>query len=175
MFNNCLQVFKKLKEDKPFNYSQKKILIIDDESFNCQAMLGMISVLKLPGISERVHLAYSGKEAIELVEKSIDDAKEECDYAVIFTDCSMPFMDGYECCQKIHKIMDENFILDKPKILAVTGHVESEYQRKALRSGMDSLFSKPIKIDQLAMVLLEQGFYLKLPQELETELEEFSR
>jgi len=98
-----------------------------------------------------------------------------CNYGIIFTDCSMPFMDGYECCQRIHCLLDSLNIRAKPKILAVTGHVESEYQRKALRSGMDSLFSKPIKIDQLAMVLLEQGFYLKLPQELETELEEFSR
>jgi len=168
-------MYQRIKATEYFPFSQKKILIIDDESFNCQAMLGMISVLKLPEVGSRVDLAYSGQDALDLVEQSIDEAKQECDYSVIFTDCSMPFMDGYECCQRIHCLLDSLNIRAKPKILAVTGHVESEYQRKALRSGMDSLFSKPIKIDQLAMVLLEQGFYLKLPQELETELEEFSR
>ena len=28
----------------------------------------------------------------------------ECDYGLILTDCSMPFMDGYECSKEMIKI-----------------------------------------------------------------------
>ena len=29
-----------------FEFNQKKILIIDDESFNCKALVGMLRILK---------------------------------------------------------------------------------------------------------------------------------
>mmetsp|Transcript_28110 Transcript_28110/g.42525 ORF Transcript_28110/g.42525 Transcript_28110/m.42525 type:complete len:113 (+) Transcript_28110:2967-3305(+) len=63
-----------------------------------------------------------------------------CNYGIIFTDCSMPFMDGYECCSRMNSILDQFGLTDyseRPRILALTGHVESEYQRKAIMSGME--------------------------------------
>jgi len=35
----------------------------------------------------------------------------------------------------------------RPKIIALTGHVEPEFQQKALASGMDSVYNKPIHVD----------------------------
>mmetsp|Transcript_17575 Transcript_17575/g.27152 ORF Transcript_17575/g.27152 Transcript_17575/m.27152 type:complete len:84 (+) Transcript_17575:2076-2327(+) len=82
----------------------------------------------------------------------------------------MPMMDGYECCMKIHLLLDEVRVVEKPKIYAVTGHVESEYQRKAIKSGMDSLFAKPISICCLAQALLEKRFEIQVPEQLVKEL-----
>ncbi len=82
----------------------------------------------------------------------------------------MPIMDGYECCSLIQKVLLEAGVRSKPKIYAVTGHVESEYQRKALLSGMDSLFAKPISINSLALALLEKKFQIELPEKLAREL-----
>jgi CheY-like chemotaxis protein len=37
---------------------------------------------------------------------------------------------------------------DQPKIVAVTGHVENEYVQKALKSGMDKIYPKPLPIKE---------------------------
>ena len=47
---------------------------------------------------------------------------------------------------------------EMPKIYAITGHVEAEYVKKAIQSGMDLVFSKPIKADIVGQILLANGF-----------------
>jgi len=67
-------------------------------------------------------------------------------------------MDGYECCTKILRILKNCQIDKKPRIVAVTGHVEPSYQEKAIRSGMEQIYSKPIKAETIATILLESGY-----------------
>lgn len=52
-----------------------------------------------------------------------------CDYDLILTDCSMPFIDGYETCKQIINNLRDKGISEEmmPKIVAITGHVETEY------------------------------------------------
>ena len=92
---------------------------------------------------------------------------------MILTDCSMPFMDGYDCARHIIKILNQARIPEeeRPQILAVTGHVESEYQRKAILSGMSQVYSKPIRVDSIAMVLLENRYNIKIPPSVLRDLE----
>jgi len=70
-----------------------------------------------------------------------------CDYELILTDCSMPFMDGYECTKCIRLLLEYSGITtlkDQPRIVAVTGHFEPEFQMKAIQSGMEKVFPKPM-------------------------------
>ena len=50
----------------------------------------------------------------------------------------MPIIDGYEATKKVIQICIEKGIAprDMPHIVALSGHVESEYQLKAFQSGM---------------------------------------
>eukprot|EP00356_Strombidium_inclinatum_P015400 CAMPEP_0170489564 /NCGR_PEP_ID=MMETSP0208-20121228/7910_1 /TAXON_ID=197538 /ORGANISM="Strombidium inclinatum, Strain S3" /LENGTH=130 /DNA_ID=CAMNT_0010764549 /DNA_START=367 /DNA_END=756 /DNA_ORIENTATION=- len=50
--------------NNPVNYpfSKKKILVVDDEPFNCQALVSIFQVLKLDRINEVVDIALSGKK-----------------------------------------------------------------------------------------------------------------
>jgi len=62
-------------------------------------------------------------------------------YGLIFTDCSMPIMDGYECTTKIRKCMN-HYHLPQPYVVACTGHTEDEYTRLAWASKMDEIIIK---------------------------------
>ena len=57
-------------------------------------------------------------------------------------DCNMPFLDGYEATKQIRELfLRQNIEREKqPKIIAVTGHVESEYVKKAVDYGMDKVY-----------------------------------
>ena len=46
-----------------------------------------------------------------------------CDYEVIFMDCNMPFMDGYEATSRIRQLFYD-LSLPQPIITALTGHTE---------------------------------------------------
>eukprot|EP00356_Strombidium_inclinatum_P003092 CAMPEP_0170497616 /NCGR_PEP_ID=MMETSP0208-20121228/25260_1 /TAXON_ID=197538 /ORGANISM="Strombidium inclinatum, Strain S3" /LENGTH=60 /DNA_ID=CAMNT_0010774483 /DNA_START=323 /DNA_END=502 /DNA_ORIENTATION=- len=60
--------------------------------------------MKLPDFDKVVDVAYTGERAITLMAQNIRRVSKFplfsitnlCDYDVIFMDCSMPFMDGYE-------------------------------------------------------------------------------
>mmetsp|Transcript_2744 Transcript_2744/g.4299 ORF Transcript_2744/g.4299 Transcript_2744/m.4299 type:complete len:83 (+) Transcript_2744:834-1082(+) len=74
----------------------------------------------------------------------------QCSYALILTDLSMPFMDGYRFARKVRKVLEKEFSIPpakQPRIGALTGHTESEFIIQALDSKIDQVFSKPISSD----------------------------
>ena len=81
--------------------------------------------------------ATSGEQAISLVKEDIKANKgKSCSFDLIFMDCNMPLMDGYETTKRIREyIFDAE--LDQPIISAVTGHSEQLYIEKAINFGMN--------------------------------------
>ena len=60
-------------------------------------------------------------------------------YKLIIMDCNMPFMDGYDATKNIRKLWTQQGIQTEkqPTVIAVTGHVEEEYVKKAKTNGMN--------------------------------------
>ncbi len=51
-------------------------------------------------------------------------------------------------------------------IVAITGHVENEYVKKALDSGMDRVYSKPFPINEFGKLLINHNFIDSLPSHI---------
>lgn len=110
-------------------------MVVDDEPFNIMAVKGMMRVLKFD-YRDLVDSCRNGEEAVRLMEKAIED-NDVNRYGLILTDISMPFMDGYESSKRMRQIRQQelrNQITqhqDKLVIIAVTGHAEPHYIKKA--------------------------------------------
>ena len=80
-------------------------------------------------------------------------------YSLIFMDCNMPGMDGFETTQSIREYLySEN--APQPIISAVTGHMEQMYIDQAVMSGMNQVMSKPVNALCLKDLVKEMGFPL---------------
>jgi PleD family two-component response regulator len=81
---------------------RQKILIVDDEIFNLQALRVIFKyVCELPE-DDLVVSARNGLEALEIIRKDLTYNKN-CfsSFSLILMDCNMPVMDGYAATEMI--------------------------------------------------------------------------
>ena len=114
-----------------------RILIVDDQSFNIDA-LQVILKYSIGIDSEICDKANNGEQALNMVKKDVDENNRGlfCSYDLIFMDCNMPFMDGYDATTAIREFLFEKKIR-QPIISAITGHTEQSYVNRAINSGMN--------------------------------------
>lgn len=123
----------------PINYANKRALIVDDIEINL-TLLRAILIKK--GFD--VTIAVNGIAACELVQQQ--------SYDIIFMDCHMPQMDGYEATLKIRGIPRPQSLPRLP-IIALTADAMKHNRDRCLNAGMDDFITKPITKQQLCDVL----------------------
>jgi len=145
------QNLSKFYESQPAKLEQDSsdkswILVVDDNPFN---LLVASNLIKSVGYS--VKLAQGGREAIELV-KEMKEQNETL--KVIFMDCQMPIMDGFETTTTLLDLMQKEEIQSAP-IFGWTAHNSKEDVQRCFDCGMKGHLAKPTSQDELVRVLSE--------------------
>ena len=73
-------------------------------------------------------------------------------YDLIFMDCQMPVLDGYEATKSLQSFWQSQTDKRIP-IIALTANVMPEDKKKCLEAGMDDYLAKPIKTDALSKAI----------------------
>ena len=116
---------------------QKRILIVDDQSFNIEALFIILKYSVGLDSQSLCDKSFNGQEALQKVVDNVElNEGKFCNYDLIFMDCNMPFMDGYEATFKIREYL-YNQNLPQPIISAITGHTEQAYIDKSILCGMN--------------------------------------
>ncbi|HHF2889272.1 TPA: ATP-binding protein [Vibrio diabolicus] len=118
----------------------RSILVVDDIRMNQVIVTQMLKKLDITP-----DLKANGKEALEAVKNK--------DYELIFMDCRMPEMDGYEATMYLR---ESGFT---HPIIALTAGTTIEERQKCIDSGMDDILTKPYTatdIEQIMCKWLEQ-------------------
>ena len=110
-------------------------------------------------VNQKVVLLQLGKLGYEadIVTNGIEvlSALERTSYDVIFMDCHMPKMEGYETSRRIRERESAQNGQAKPQthIVALTANAMEGDREKCIAAGMDDYLSKPTRIDDLAAAL----------------------
>ncbi len=113
------------------------LLLVEDNVVNQK-----VAVRLLERLGATVHVANNGVEAVRLVhEQSFD---------LVFMDCQMPEMDGYEATRRLRA---EPRFGELP-IVAMTANAMAGDREKCLEAGMNDFVTKPIARQQVQGVLL---------------------
>jgi len=117
-----------------------QVLVVEDNMVHQQLIMRF---LEKKGF--QVDLASNGFEAVELYKRNT--------FSIIFMDCLMPEMDGYETTQIIREIEKSNPQKARAPIVALTAHAIDGEAERCFQVGMDEFITKPYKLAQLEMVL----------------------
>ncbi len=126
-------------EDHSFQKFNARVLVAEDNPTNQIVAQGMLEVTGCT-----VDMVENGVEAVKAVKNS--DI-----YDIIFMDCQMPVMDGYEASEKIRKMMKQSN-RDIP-IIALTANAMKGDRKKCITAGMNDYLPKPFDKSQLIDIL----------------------
>ena len=123
------------------NFSRLKILVAEDNTVNQLVIKNMLKKLKI-----KTELVADGSLAVDAYTQALQSDSGPFD--LIFMDCEMPTMTGYEATRKIREIEQQQANQSVP-IIALTAHVLPEYREQCIASGMNDLITKPIAFNTL--------------------------
>ncbi len=119
--------------------ARPKLLLVEDNEMNQKIIVKMLEKRGM-----YCDVACSGVEAL----KTLQEKK----YDLVFMDCQMPEMDGYEATARIRQLEGEE---RHTIIVAMTANAMEGDREKCLQAGMDDYISKPVDF-QLLFNIIDQ-------------------
>ncbi|MGQ9916222.1 MAG: response regulator [Bryobacteraceae bacterium] len=113
------------------------VLVAEDNPVNQKVLRKLLKRLGC-----RVTVAADGAEAVQ--------AAGCGGFDVIFMDCQMPQMDGYEAARRIRQMGGP---LERVPIVALTAHAMDSDRKRCLEAGMSDYLTKPVSLDALRAAL----------------------
>lgn len=116
-----------------------KVLVVEDNAVN-----QLVAQSQLEDLGLQVALAENGKMATQMLEHN--------QYDLVFMDCQMPIMDGFEASGVIRDAHSKVLDHDVP-IIAMTANAIKGDREKCIAAGMNDYLSKPVDPDKLSHML----------------------
>lgn len=119
-----------------FSVSAPRILVAEDVETNQKIATEMLQLLDF-----NVDIAEDGSVAVEKYKLG--------DHILIFMDCQMPIMDGFEATREIRQFERLNNLSSIP-IIALTAGISSDDKDRCIEAGMDAFLTKPFSMSELS-------------------------
>ena len=116
-----------------------RVLVVEDNAVNQK-----VALLLLAKVGVRADVAADGREAV--------DRLRTIPYDLVFMDCQMPEMNGYEATSEIRQLSGPN---QQVPIIAMTADVIEGSRDRAFIAGMNDFVPKPVELGDLARALRE--------------------
>jgi|GEM_PF-2362228 len=117
-----------------------EVLLVEDAPVNLEVGTAILEALGC-----RVDTAGNGVEALNAIAGK--------QYDVVFMDCQMPVMDGYEACRRLRALEAGHGEVKRLTVVALTAHAMQGAEQLCRDAGMDDYLTKPFKMSDMSRVL----------------------
>jgi len=149
-------------ETPPARRGGLRVLVVEDNFVNQK-----VAQRHIEKLGHQSDVAENGAQALDLL------ALQR--YDVIFMDCQMPVLDGYETTRRIRAGRVPNLDPAMP-VIAFTAFATESDRQKCFAAGMDDLVTKPVRFEDIQAVLerrlAKNGAVAALPPGTQTPFEE---
>lgn len=114
----------------------RHVLLVEDNPTNQRLMRRLLENMEC-----KVDVAANGRDAVSRVASS--------HYQLVFMDCQMPVMDGFEAAAEIRRTHSS----ERLPIVAVTASAIEEDHARCRKVGMDQIITKPIDPNEIREAL----------------------
>jgi signal transduction histidine kinase/CheY-like chemotaxis protein len=111
------------------------VLLVEDNPVNQGVVKRALSLLGV-----HCETAVDGREAVQRF--------RDRSFAMIFMDCQMPVMDGYQATAEIRELERQEGRAPTP-VIAMTANAMTGDREKCIAAGMDDYLAKPVSLEQL--------------------------
>ena len=132
------------------DFSQHRVLLVDDEPVNIHVISSMLTLLEVP-----FDVARSGPEALFSVQQARREANP---YGLVLMDAIMPGYDGYATAEKILSMPDNA----STRVLILTSSAVAGDALRCQALGMSGYLTKPLTLVELKRALQEQLGYVNI-------------
>ena len=115
-----------------------RVLLAEDNPTNQR-----VTRVQLESLGVELHVAKNGIDAVA--------AHQQASFDLIFMDCQMPEMDGFEASRAIRRLEEGGD--DHVPIIVLTANALEGDRKVCLEAGMDGHLPKPVTLDQLEATL----------------------
>jgi len=129
---------KKPVQPEAVKAERARVLVAEDNPVNQKLAIRMLEKFNLA-----VDVAANGREVIDMLGRTA--------YDLVFMDCHMPEMDGYEATASIRRAEKEGGT--RLPIVAMTANAMQGDREKCLAAGMDDYIPKPIRREAIQEML----------------------
>ncbi|NJK89533.1 MAG: response regulator [Myxococcales bacterium] len=113
-----------------------KVLVVEDNPVNRAVATRMLSKLGC-----ECSVAENGLLALDRIQDE--------NFDVVFMDCQMPLLDGFETTRRIRAAEEEQHL----PIIALTASALAEERERCLAAGMDDFLSKPVRLPDFRRII----------------------
>jgi PAS domain S-box-containing protein len=114
-----------------------RVLVVEDNSVNQK-----VAVIQLAKLGIQADVAANGREGVEML--------RTLPYDLVFMDCQMPEMNGYDATSRIRSLDGPN---RRVPVIAMTAEALDGCRDRCLHAGMDDYITKPVSMEDLTRML----------------------
>ncbi|CZT17157.1 related to sensory transduction histidine kinase [Ramularia collo-cygni] len=131
----------------------RRVLVVEDNLINQKVLANQLRkrgyevsvALHGEEALKQLHMNFPTSDPLSIPRKAVGSRS----FDVVLLDIEMPVMDGITCVQRIRAFEAARPNRRRLNVIAVTANARGEHETAALAAGMDSITTKPYKIESL--------------------------